>query len=184
MREMDFSDNNLFWRWLGVKSIWRDVEQETRHYVKRRLERAMESEATTRVGCARYQRSCERKGYRNGSYSRDLLTSYGWIEGLEVPRVREGGFVSEVFDKYRRRQRMVDIVLLEAFLLGHSTRKTRRLFRRLFGSTISAQAVSNVVHELDDDVRSFHQRSLGDGYQAVYLDGLWLTLDRLCCAVP
>jgi len=178
MREMDFSENNLFWRWLGVKSIWSDLEREAGHYVKRRLERAMVAEATTRVGCARYQRSCERRGYRNGSYSRDLLTSYGWIEDLEVPRVREGGFVSEVFDKYRRRQRMVDIVLLEAFLLGHSTRKTRRLFRRLFGSTISAQAVSNVVHELDDDVRSFHQRSLGGGYQAVYLDGLWLTLSR------
>ncbi len=178
MREIDFSENNLFCRWLGVKSIWSDLERETRHYVKRRLERAMVAEVTSRVGCARYQRSYARQGYRNGSYARDLLTSYGWIEGLEVPRVREGGFVSDVFEKYHRRQRMVDIVLLEAFLLGHSTRKTRRLFRRLFGSTISAQAVSNIVHELDDDVQSFHQRVLGDDYQTVYLDGLWVTLSR------
>jgi len=87
MREMDFSENNLFSRWLGVKSIWSDLEQETRHYVKRRLERAMVVEVTSRVGCARYQRSSERQGYRNGHYARDLLTSYGWIEGLEVQDV-------------------------------------------------------------------------------------------------
>ena len=178
MREMDFSENNLFCRWLGVKSIWRELEEETKHYVKRHLERAMVAEVSVHVGCTRYQRSTERSGYRNGSYARDLLTSYGWIEDLKVPRVREGGFTSEVFERYRRRQRAVDLVLLEAFLLGHSTRKTMRLFKRLFASETSAQAISNIVHELDDDVQAFHQRGLDSVYQAVYLDGLWVTISR------
>jgi len=52
----------------------------------------MRVEVNHRLGCGRYQRSDGRQGYRNGSYARDLLTSYGWLEGLVVPRVREGGF--------------------------------------------------------------------------------------------
>jgi transposase-like protein len=106
------------------------------------------------------------------------LTSYGWIEGLSVPRVREGGLESEVLERYRRRQRAVDRVLLEAFLLGHSTRKSIRWFRRLFGAGISAQAVSNIVKELDHQVDQYHRRWLGDDYRFLYLDGLWITLSK------
>jgi len=178
MREMDFSEGNLRNRWLGVKSIWAAIQGETKQYVKSRLERALELEATAQVGCERYERSLGRCGYRNGTYARDVLTSYGWIEGLRVPRVRQGGLRSVVMERYRRRSRQIDRVLLEAFLLGHATRKAARLFRRLFGTTISAQAVSNIVHELDDEVAVFHGRSLPRAYRAVYLDGVWVTLSK------
>jgi len=121
MREMDFSQKNLANRWLGVKGMWDLLQGETKQFVKRRLESFMRAEVSHRLGCRRYQRSVKRQGYRNGSYARDLLTSYGWLEGLVVPRVREGGFQPLCLEKYRRRQRAVDRVLLEAFLLGHAT---------------------------------------------------------------
>ena len=72
----------------------------------------------------------------------------------------------------------VDRVLLEAFWLGHSTRKTRRLFKRLFGDSISAQTVSNIVRELDHQLEQFYRRPLGDDYQFLHLDGLWITLSK------
>jgi len=109
---------------------------------------------------------------------RDLLSSYGWIEGLVVPRIREGGIDFELLERYRRRQRHVDLVLLEAFLLGHSTRKVVRCFKRLFGGGISAQTVSNIVKELNRQVEQFHRRWLGDDYQFLFLDGLWITLSK------
>jgi putative transposase len=178
MREVDFSGSNLRNRWFGVKNIWKELQGEVKRYIKFRLERALVLEQRVGVGCGRYKRTHKRRGYRNGSYVRDLLTSYGWIEGLVVPRVREGGFSSEVLERYRRRQRQVDRVLLEAFLLGHSTRKTTRLFKRLFGDSISAQTVSNIVKELDQQVQQFHRRPVGDDYQFLYLDGLWITLSK------
>ncbi|MFQ5453420.1 MAG: transposase, partial [Candidatus Zixiibacteriota bacterium] len=147
MRELDFTEKNLRNRWLGVNPIWYSIQGEAKKFVKRHLERALKTELNQRVGCGRYKRSVGRRGYRNGRYVRDLLTSYGWINGLEVPRLREGGFEFQVLERYRRRQRQVDLVLLEAFLLGHSTRKTRRLFARLFGESMSAQTVSNIVRE-------------------------------------
>lgn len=178
MRELDFTEKNLRNRWLGVKSIWSLIQGETRTFVKRRLERAMDSELSTHIGCHRYERSERRQGHRNGSYARSLLTSYGWIDDLAVPRIREGCFETKVFEKYRRRQRAVDLVLLEAFLLGCATRKVRRLCRRVFGSDISPQGVSNIVHELDDEVNAFHRRALDGKYQMIYLDGLWITLSK------
>jgi len=177
-REMDFSESNLGNRWLGVKSIWKEIQGEAKRFVKIRLERALVVEQGRRVGCSRYKRSRRRRGYRNGSRERDLLTSYGWIEDLRVPRVREGGIESEVLERYRRRQRVLDRVLLEAFLLGHSTRKSVRWFKKLFGAEISPQAVSNIVKELDQEVGQYHRRCLGDDYRFLYLDGLWITVTR------
>ena len=178
MREMDFSEKNLANRWLGVKGMWGLLQGETKQFVKRRLESFMRVEVSHRLGCGRYQRSDGRRGYRNGSYVRDLLTTYGWIDGLMIPRVREGGFQPSCLERYRRRQRAVDRVLLEAFLLGHATRKVRRLCRSLFGAEISPQTVSNVVAELDSQVQRFHRRQFGDECRFVYLDGLWLTLSK------
>jgi putative transposase len=177
-REMDFSESNLGNRWLGVKSIWKEIQGEAKRFVKIRLERALVVEQGRRVGCSRYKRSRRRRGYRNGSRERDLLTSYGWIEDLRVPRVREGGIESEVLERYRRRQRVLDRILLEAFLLGHSTRKSVRWFKKLFGAEISPQAVSNIVKELDQEVGQYHRRCLGDDYRFLYLDGLWITVTR------
>lgn len=178
MREMDFSVGNLFNRWCGVNVFWRLLEGETKKRVKVCLERALGEEVGRRVGCRRYERSSDRLDYRNGHYVRDLLTSYGWIEGIEVPRMRSGGYEHGLFARYRRRQRQLDWLLLEAFLLGHATRKTRRLFKSAFGSEVSAQTVSNVVRELDGELRSFHGRRLADEYRFLFLDGLWLKVRR------
>jgi len=177
-RELDFSESNLREGWFGVKSFWKEMEREVRRGIKVRVERALVAEQGRRVGCGRYKRSPKRRGYRNGSRGRGLLTRYGWIEDLRIPRVREGGMESEVLERYRRRQRVLDRVLLEGFLLGHSTRKSVRWFKGLFGAEISAQAVSNVVKELDQEVGQYHRRRLGDDYRFLYLDGLWITVTR------
>jgi putative transposase len=177
-REMDFSERNIRSRWFEVKDFWNLLEEEVKGLTKKHLERALVWEQRLRVGCGRYKRSKRRQGYRNGSYVRNLLSSYGWIEGLEVPRIREGGIDFQLLERYRRRQRQVDLVLLEAFLLGHSTRKVVRWFKQLFGGSISAQAVSNIVKELDQKVKEFHQRPVGDDYQFLFLDGIWFTLSK------
>jgi len=178
MREMDFSERNLRDRWLGVKGFWKLLEGEVKGLTKFHLERALVWEQRMRVGCGRYKRSKKRQGYRNGSYFRDLLCSYGWIEDLAVPRVREGGIDFELLERYHRRQHQVDVMLLEAFLYGHSTRKAVRWFKRLWGDGVSAQAVSNIVKELDHQAREFHQRPVGDDYQFLFLDGIWFTLRK------
>ena len=177
-RELDFSESNLREGWFGVKSFWKEMEREVRRGIKVRVERALVAEQGRRVGCGRYKRSPKRRGYRNGSRGRGLLTRYGWIEDLRIPRVREGGMESEVLERYRRRQRVLDRVLLEGFLLGHSTRKSVRWFKRLFGAEISAQTVSNIVKELDRQQDQFRRHRFGSSYRFLYLDGLVITISK------
>lgn len=42
------------------------------------------------------------KGYRNGFYTRDLATTSGPIEDLNVSRDRAGEFHTQVFERYNQ----------------------------------------------------------------------------------
>lgn len=69
--------------------------------IKFTLIRILEEEVDAFVKASLYQRTFERRDYRNGTYKRDLGTSMGAIEDLPVPRTR-GGFRTEVFERYHR----------------------------------------------------------------------------------
>jgi putative transposase len=60
------------------------------------LEGVMREELDALIGVGWGESSPRRKGYRNGSYTRDLVTTTGRIENLQVPRDREGQFHTQV----------------------------------------------------------------------------------------
>src|SRR5947209_11564884 len=66
------------------------------------IEQIMREELELCIGASWGESTPLRRGYRNGSYTRDLVTSTGRIEDLKVPRDREGEFHSQVFERYSR----------------------------------------------------------------------------------
>jgi putative transposase len=163
----------------SVKSFWEeDIRQFVLKNARHHLERILGVEFRQAIGCGKYQRTEKRQGQRNGYYRRAILTLYGWIEELKVPRLRQGGWKSIVLGRYCRRTKALDRLILEGFLLGHSTRKTVRQFRKLLGAGFSPQAVSNIVGALKAEVEAYHRRELFDIYQVLYLDGLWIKIAR------
>ena len=54
------------------------------------IETVMREELDQFIGPAWGECSPKRKGYRNGHYTRDLVTSTGRIEEIKVPRDRDG----------------------------------------------------------------------------------------------
>src|ERR1051326_5289788 len=64
------------------------------------VEDVMREELDALIGVGWGESSPKRKGYRNGFYRRDLVTSSGRIEDIQVPRDREGHFHTQVFDRY------------------------------------------------------------------------------------
>jgi len=70
-----------------------------------------------------YERTEERKGYRNGSYERDLITRAGSIT-LRVPCFRDGSFSTELFARYQRSEQALVVTLMEMVVNGVSTRKS------------------------------------------------------------
>src|SRR5450432_4608339 len=86
------------------------TEQDFRQYMRNLavgamrvlIEEVMREELEQCLGAAWGECTPSRTGYRNGSYTRDLVTKTGRIEDLCVPRDREGVFHSQAFERYSR----------------------------------------------------------------------------------
>ena len=174
--ELTFDHKDLEARWDRVREdFWGDLRVQTRRALKGLLERMMEIEVQDLVGAKPWKREPKRRTYRNGCYTRDLLTSLGWITRLEVPRLRSGGFERRLLPRYRRRAADIDQTVLDMFLAGVSTRRVEEVLRPLMGErALSASTVSEISHQLDGPVELFHGRSLPDDYRYIVLDGIYL----------
>jgi putative transposase len=166
-------------RWQEFKDFFQDDEIEViqrpmRDALKRFLQGLLEVERTTQVGAKPHQRSKRRAGQRNGHYKRNLLTAFGMVRELLVPRLRQGGLRTKVFARYRRRMKSVDNYIRSLFLGGASTREVGELLEQLWGVRLSASAVSEIIRVLDSEVRKFHKRTFEDVYRFLFLDGVWV----------
>lgn len=173
----DMTELTLKDLWQEVKEEddwWGEVKEHTLRVVKRLLEGAMQEEILEQVRVDRYRRDKLRRGYRNGYRYRSLLTEFGLLEEIRVPRDRGGSYRPAVFERYQRRQERVNRLVREMFLSGVSTRKVQEVLAPVIEETISAQAVSRIAMSLDAEVRHFHERQLKDSYRYLILDGITL----------
>lgn len=152
--------------------FWRDSQEKQRVLLKALLEGALEEEMTQLLGVGRYRRTECRQGYRNGFYSRDLVTQFGILSGVRVPRSRERHEGFTVVERYRRYEARVEALIREVFLAGVSTRRVGAALEPLLGERPSAQTVSRIARQLDDQVASFHTRPLVNDVQYLFLDGV------------
>jgi putative transposase len=150
-----------------------DFKPKARQALKEILEKRLEDEMTEYLGLSRYEHAADRPDYRNGRYVGHLLTEMGDLE-LLVPRSRKGKFPIKLFDRYARRCRSVDRVLLACFCLGLSTRKAASVLAPLLGEKVSASTISRIARDLDKEVKLYHGRQLEDRYQYLFFDGVVL----------
>lgn len=150
-----------------------DFKPMARQALKQLLENRLDEQMTEYLGVARYEHAADRQDYRNGHYVRHLLTEMGDLEVL-VPRSRKGKFPSKLFERYARRCRSVDRVLLACFCLGLSTRKAASVLVPVLGEKVSASTISRIARDLDQEVSRYHDRALEDQYRYLFFDGVVL----------
>jgi len=163
--------------WKEVKEEddwWGDLKQEVVRALKGFLETTMEVDIVEQLQAGKYWRTELRRGYRNGYRCRSLLTEFGLVECLKIPRDRDGYYQPAVLARYQRRQREVNHLVRESFLAGVSTRRVREVLAPILGETLSPQTVSRIASSLDNEVRRYHSRLIGDGYCYLFLDGITL----------
>jgi putative transposase len=152
-----------------------DVEARVRQGVKAVLEEVLKEEMTQHLEAGYRELTPTRRGERNGYYQRNLLTPAGKIERLEVPRDREGEFVTEIFERYKRMTGDVEEAVLEMYLSGISVRKITGVTEALSRVKAGKDAVSRIARRLEEQQREWRERSLDEKeYPYLYLDVTYL----------
>lgn len=170
-REEEFSAKYF----VSEEEFWKDISKEVLISLKRMLELNMEEEVANYIGAIKWQHKIGRVGYRNGYYSRDLMTSFGMIDAIKVPRIRDGEIKFNFIGKYKRRTREVDNLILNMFLEGVSTRRVEDVLKPFYGQRVaSATLVSKVTQELNSQVEKYHNRNIEDKYEYLIFDGIWI----------
>lgn len=154
------------------EEIWRFIARTLKQGLKRLLENLLEEEVSAKVNAGKYERSPERQGYRGGHYLRNLVTRYGLLQDLRVPRMADGAVDFQLFDKYERRRPDVDAAIGRLFLQGVSTRRLRSIAQELFGQGVSATTVSKTAAYLDEELKHYKTRPLSDDFPFLFLDGI------------
>ena len=152
-----------------------DVEARVREGVKAVLEEVLQDEMTQHLEAGYRELTPTRRGERNGHYTRNLVTPAGKIEHLEVPRDREGEFVTEIFERYKRMTGDVEEAILEMYLSGISVRKIAGVTEALSRVKVGKDAVSRIASRLQEQQREWRERSLEEKeYPYLYLDATYL----------
>jgi transposase-like protein len=137
----------------------------------------LEDERDEQCRAACYERTPERRDWRNGFYGRTLRTKMGPLE-LRVPRARSGGLRSKLLPRFRQVAPELDEGIGQLYRKGVSTRSVGPLLEVLFGARVSASTVSRVTRALDAQIKRFAQRRLEDRYRCLVLDGVYLSVKK------
>lgn len=158
-----------------LKEWWGEVKENfwdtnARLKVKELLKMLMEQTLVEDLQAQRQNRPAP--VYRNGYYPRDLVTQFGLIQDLQVPRLRNEVFKTRVFKRYQRHQNQVDDLIQNTFLAGVSTRRVGEVLKQLLETKVSATKVSRVCLRLNAQVALYHRKPLIDEYQYLILDAI------------
>ena len=176
------------WRNLPVK-----LDELIHTSVRRAIETAVHEELQAALGAAAYERTGERRGYRNGTIERTLTGPTGPVP-LTLPRATlrttngEAEWRSGLVPRYERRLPEVNAAVVATYLAGGNQRRIRAALRPLLkAAPLSKSAVSRIVATLKDDLRAWATRPLSDlDVVYLYLDALVLRVrrDRQVAGVP
>jgi putative transposase len=150
-------------------------------HVRVAIEMAVHEELRAALGTSRYERSEDRRGYRNGIRERTLTGPTGPV-ALALPRAtlfraaNATEWTSTIVPRYQRRMPEVNEAILATYLAGGNTRRIRGALQPLLkAAPLSKSAVSRVVAMLKDGLEAWRTRSLADlDVIFVYLDGFAL----------
>jgi putative transposase len=152
--------------------------------VRKAIELAVREELAVALGVLPYERSEDRRGYRNGTKQRTLTGPSGPAR-LEVPRGvivdeegREHEWKSRMLPRYQRRLPEINEAVIGVYLSGGNTRRIRGALKPLLkGAPLSKSAVSRVVQTLKGALEEWKKRPLGE------LDVAYLYLDAIALRV-
>ena len=184
MRSVNFSKDSLpiqyqylkrNLRELGILANFDDFEKKAHRAIKKLIQDGIYEEFNVQIGADRYKRTNSRLDTRKGDYERFFTTTFG-TSLIKIPRTRSNktDIIYSLFDKYQRRQKKFDNMVVLSMILGLSTRKQRKFFKAFIGDAVSHATASKLINNLEYELREFRTRRIEDKYKYLLVDGIWV----------
>lgn len=190
-RAIDLSTDNVSTRWKYVKRNLLDMgigvtekfESEAHRAIRDILQRGINEEFEALIKASRYERNKIREGYRKGVYQRRFTTRFGTSE-LRIPRARGKVEVTfKLFEKYQRRQKKFDEMVVMSLILGISSRKQKKFFKSFIGDSVSHATAARLVRGFEEDLAKFRTSLISDEYVYLMIDGIWVSVKEVTTRV-
>jgi transposase-like protein len=194
MRSVNFSQESLPRQYqylkrnlqeLGVLGNFDNFEQKAQRKIEEFIQDTIDKEFDEQIGAKRYEHSPARQDKRKGGYERYLTTSFG-ISRVHIPRTRGKIKVNySLFDRYQRRRKHFDDMVVLSMILGLSSRKQRRFFKSFIGDAVSHATASRLLKTLEYGLKEFRTAPIEDKYKYILIDGFWIKIkERYICNRP
>lgn len=158
---------------INEAKIQTHLDTMVRNTVEQTLNDLLDAEADQLCNARRYERTETRTDQRAGHYKRKLHTKAGEVE-LKVPKLRMAKFETAIIERYKRRESSVEEALIEMYLAGVSVRRVEDITQALWGTRVSAGAVSQLNKKVYTRIEQWRNRPIEGEYPYVYLDGICL----------
>jgi transposase-like protein len=112
----------------------------------------------------------------SGSYTRQVLTSYGFIPALRQPKLRCGNRERpwQILTRYQCAMQAVLDQALYLYTLGLSLRDLQEALYIAFGHVLSREAVNRVTRAAQAPMDAWHHEPMSDTPPVLIVDGVWV----------
>jgi len=145
------------------------------------IEQALEAELSAYLGAERYEhlpwgREAERT--RSGGYRRGLITQYGRIADLRVPKLRKGNGNLEwqTISRYERCWGPFLDQQVMHYCLGLSLRDLQESMYATLGEVLSVASCNRIVASVGQQAEAFKTQPLAAPPPILLVDGMWVTI--------
>lgn len=153
-------------------SRYGDLSEAVLSNLKWTLEASFEWEARHKTGCSLYARVGDRIDYRNGYRTRDILTRFGRLKDVRVPRLRHSGFVPSLLARGRLALPDVEELVAKCLLCGANRREVVEMLTLVLGYPPCGSLIQRVQSQLDRQAEEFRSRPLTKRYKYLFIDAL------------
>jgi transposase-like protein len=161
--------------------LCRKVQDTVIATVQHVIEAALDEELSAYLGLDRYEhvpwgRSPE--STRSGSYQRVLLTQYGAITDLHVPKLRRGNgaLIWQSITRYERCWGPLLDHQVMSYCLGHSLRDLQETLALTLGEGLSLAACNRIVSRVTAPLAVFKTQALASPPPILLVDGMWVKI--------
>jgi len=158
----------------GSKDLQKFLEQNMADNLKQLIKITVQIMVKSEMEVFRQQ--FEEKLQFNGNYFRQMLSTFGKVEDIPIPRFRTP--VEEMKLKTlgvfgQEKERFAELIG-QMHLLGISQRKIKQLTKICLGATISTARVGSVYKELAErEEMNINGQILDDNFEYLIIDGIW-----------